>query len=261
MLPELIYREEQQDNYPLLFALGLLSGLIGYMVASVVFPSQVSVLAVVFASIPLVYPLTRTFLEDEAEARPHVDEIFIYSSLFLGEVAAFFLLVLLVPMDLTVQLSQFSAQLQAMGIDAVAGSELSSILTGKATSLGGFASIALHNLTLFALILAVSAIVSSSGAFILVWNASVLGVFLGVLVDQLSGFELLSGNGQIATPLAYVPHTTFEMAGFIIAGISGSLVSAAVYREHFDRETWIDYAKLIATGVGFILVGALLETA
>lgn len=252
MLPELIYREEQQDNYILLFVLGAISAVLGYYVASLVFPAYVSVLAVVFAAIPLVYPMTRTFLEDEREGRPHIDEIYIYGSLFAGEVLGFFILSLTVaPETLSAQISQFAVQLDGMGIEAISGSGLEAILTGEAVSPVGFKSILLNNLTVFSIILTVSALISSSGAFILVWNASVLGTFLGVLMQKVSG----------AAPLAYVPHATLEMGGFIIAGISGSLISAAIYREHFDRKTWIDYLKLLGLGVSLIVVAALVETA
>lgn len=261
MLPELIYREEQHENYLLLFFLGLLSGLLGFGIARIVLPSHVSVLAVVFAAIPLIYPLTRSFLEDEKNGRPHVDEIFQYSSLFAGEVAAFFLLVFLVsPENLGVQISQFAPELQQMGVEAIAGSGLAEI-TGQATSGVSFLSIFLHNLTVFTVILIVSALVSSSGAFILTWNASVLGVFLGVLARKLEGAELFTGNSSVSTPFAYLPHATLEMAGFIVAGIAGSLISAAIYREHFDKDTWIDYMKLVGLGVGLVLIAAILETA
>lgn len=261
MLPELIYREEQEDNYLLLFVLGLVSGIAGFAVARFVLPEHVSVLAVIFAAIPLVYPLTRSFLEDEENGKPHVDEIFQYSSLFAGEVLAFFLLVFLVaPENLGVQISQFAAELEMMGIQSLNGSNLAEI-TGMAAAEAQFLSIFLHNITVFAVILAVSALVSSSGAFILTWNASVLGVFMGVLARNLDGIEILTGSGDVPTPLAYVPHASFEMAGFIVAGISGSLISAAIYREHFDKETWIDYIKLVGLGVGLILIAAVLETA
>jgi uncharacterized membrane protein SpoIIM required for sporulation len=261
MIPELIYREEQHDNHPLLFILGLASGLLGFGIGWLVLQEHASVLAVVFAAIPLVYPLTRNFLEDEENGRPHVDEIFQYSSLFAGEVFAFFLLAFLVsPENLGVQISQFAPELQAMGIDTIAGSGLGDI-TGKATSGVSFFSIFFHNLIVFTIILAVSALVSSSGAFILVWNASVLGVFLGVLARNLDGMQILTGTGKIPTPLAYIPHATLEMAGFIVAGIAGSLISAAIYREHFDTDTWIDYLKLVGLGVGLILLAAVLETA
>jgi uncharacterized membrane protein SpoIIM required for sporulation len=261
MLPELIYREEQEDNYPLLLVLGLFSGLFGFGIASVVLPDHVSILAVVFASIPLVYPLTRNFLEDEKNGRPHIDEVFQYSSLFAGEVIAFFILAFVVaPESLSIQISQFAPELQAMGIETISGSSVAGI-TGLATSGSAFLSIFLHNLLVFTVILIVSALVSSSGAFILTWNASVLGVFMGILARNLEGMQILTGNGSVPTPLAYIPHATLEMAGFIVAGITGSLISAAIYREHFTRETWIDYMKMVGIGVGLVVIAAFMETA
>ena len=261
MIPELIYREERHENYPLLFILGLSSGILGFKIAELVFPSQTSVLAVAFAAIPLVYPLTRSFLEDEQKGRPHIGEIFQYSSIFLGQAVAFFLLIFLVnPENLGVQISQFSLELQMMGIETVSDTPMTDI-TGQAGSVAGFISILVNNLTVFSVILVVSALISSSGAFILTWNASVLGVFLGVLAKNLKVDEIITGTDSVATPLAYIPHATIEMGGFIIAGIAGSLISAAIYRKHFDRETWIDYIKLIGLGAGLIILAAFLETA
>ncbi|MFB6115426.1 MAG: stage II sporulation protein M [Candidatus Nanohalobium sp.] len=267
MLPELIYREEQSDNIALLFVMGIVYSLMGYGLARAVFPSQVSMLSVVFAAVPLMYPLTRTFLEDEKNGRPHSDEVMMYGAIFAGEVLGFFLLVLTLPAhDLSqfyLQIRQFSKVLNDMGIITLGGVDLSVITgnnaTGAATGGLQILGILLNNLFVFFLIFAVSVLVSSAGAFILVWNASVIGVFLGVLTKKLSGMNVLAGTESIPSPIAYVPHATFEMTGFIIAGISGSLVSAAIYREHFDRETWIDYAKLVGLGVMCVFVGAIIE--
>ncbi|MFB6216661.1 MAG: stage II sporulation protein M, partial [Candidatus Aenigmatarchaeota archaeon] len=65
----------------------------------------------------------------------------------------------------------------------------------------------------------------------------------------------------VPSPLCYLPHAAFEMTGFIVAGVAGSLISAALYREHFDMDTWRDYGKLVALGILLILLGAFLETA
>lgn len=243
MIPELIYREERMQDYPLLMLLGALSGLLGFLLASVFFPSQADMLAVVFASIPLIYPLMRFFLEDESERRPHVPEIKVYGSLFVGEVIAFFALAYFFTESFQVQSNTIAT------------------ITGSAVSIGPFASILSNNLMVFAAIFLISLFVGSAGAFVLTWNASVLGVFFADLV------KMMEGGGGILTctpnpsPLCYVPHATLEMAGFIFAGISGSLISAAVYREHFDRETWKDYLKLVSTGLMLVVLGALLESA
>lgn len=242
MLPELIYREERAEDYPLLVMSGIVSVLAGFGAASFLFPSEVDILAVIFASIPLVYPLTRYFLEDENNGSPHIPEIQVYGSIFLGEVIGFVILGMFF-------LDTFSLQTSIVGA------------SGFAIFGGSFAGILLNNLTVFTAILALAAIIGSAGAFVLTWNASVLGVFFAKLLDAVE-----SGTGYFTckptpSPLCYAPHTFFEMTGFIIAGVAGSLISAAVYREHFDKETWKDYSKLVALGFFMVLLGAFLETA
>ena len=243
MLPELILKEERKDSFSLLFVLGLVSSLTGFLAAKVLFPSELPVLAVIFASIPLVYPLTTKFLADEKrQSESYFEEVEIYGSLFSGEALGFMLISLFNPGALSLQGS-------AAGI------------SGNAVSPGFFLQVLSNNLMVFSGILAVSAAIGSAGAFILVWNASVLGRFFASLVNRLEGVRVLTGTSETASPLAYVPHASFEMAGFILAGISGSMISAAVYREHFDRRKWLDILKLVVLGLVFVLSGAVLEAA
>jgi len=49
--------------------------------------------------------------------------------------------------------------------------------------------------------------------FILVWNASVWGVFLSKIINT---------NPIVA--LSYLPHRLLEMSGFVLAGIAGALL-------------------------------------
>lgn len=250
MLPELVLREEEERNHLLIVLLGLFSGLAGFGAAKIFFPGQTSVLSVVFASIPLVYPLTSVFLEDEKNGRrPHEEEVEFYGALFLGEFLAFLGLALVSTESFYMQASVFSDQAASLG------------LTGNAVSPDTLYMVLSNNLLLFFSILAVSAVIGSAGAFILTWNASVLGVFIAKLLSELGTiYHILTGSGQTPSPIAYVPHATLEMSGFIVAGITGSLVSAAVYREHFNKDTWKDLAKMVITGVLLIVLGALLES-
>ncbi|WEL23028.1 stage II sporulation protein M [Candidatus Nanohalovita haloferacivicina] len=250
MLPELILREEKQGSLKYVTLLGLLSGLTGYGIAKFIFPGQTDVLSVVFASIPLVFPLTKVFLEDEENGRPHTDEVEFYGTLFLGQFIAFLTLGLLRPEDFSMQTAVFSEQMTQLG------------LTGNAILPDVFFVVISNNLVLYLSIFAVAAVIGSAGAFILTWNASALGIFMAHLIAELRGFsEILLGAGKTPSPVAYVPHATLEMAGFAVAGICGSLVSAAVYREHFDTDTWKDLTKLFVGGLLLILVAALLESA
>jgi len=235
MLPEFILREERLQRYDILFLTGLLSALIGFVLASYAFPGQVAVLTVVFAALPMVYPLTAKFLEDEKNHMPHHSEIFSYLALFMGQASAFTLLA-------AVTEGNFQAQMNVIGA------------TGSFLSLDSlFVQILLNNLGVYITIFLASAIIGSAGAFILTWNASVLGAFFSHLLS-------LRGTEEFVHPILYVPHTSLEMSGFILAGITGSLISAAVYREHFDPGTWQDYGLLTVLGISLVINGAFLET-
>lgn len=231
MLETIFLLEEERENFISLALLGIISGIIGFSVSAAIFPSEKDVLAVVFAAIPLIYSLNEKFLDDESKSLPHIPEIEIYLSIFAGIAVSFAALSFRFPEAFEVQ-------------SAIVGA------TGGAIRDAGFSVIVSNNLTVFSSIFLISLLVGSAGAFILAWNASVFGVFMA---------EVFSMNPFMT--LAYLPHSLFEMSGFVIAGISGTLFSAAVYREHFDRETWKDYIKLVLTGISCILLGALLETA
>lgn len=249
MLPELILKEERADNFSFLLFLGFASAVIGIYGARILFPSEADLISVFFAAIPLMFPLTQKFLKDEAGGRPHFEEVEIYGSLFIGQVFAFYLATLMLPEFFEIQIGVFEAQLSQMGI------------TGYAMLGSDFLSILVNNMVVFGFIIATASLIGSAGAFILTWNGSVLGVFLGILTRQLSGLSVIIGSEDVPSPLAYVPHATLEMGGFIVAGIAGSLISAAVYRKHFDRETWSDLIKLVMAGIALIFLGAFVETA
>ncbi|MFB6203819.1 MAG: hypothetical protein ABEK01_05000 [Candidatus Nanohaloarchaea archaeon] len=251
MLFEMILTQEREGDLDVLFVLGMVSAFIGFGLARYLFPSETALLTVFFGSMPLTYSLTKFFLEDEAKQRPHLPEIKVYGSLFVGQLLAFMVLGFYFPSAFGVQGSIIGSELAEMGI------------TGGATSGAGFMSILVNNMVVFLGILVVSTLIGSSGAFILTWNASVLGVFIGSLLKALPNHPVayILGTQKVPSPLAYLPHATFEMGGFIIAGITGSLMSAALYRRHFDTKTWLDFMKLLLAGAACVFIGVMIETA
>lgn len=234
MLSEFILREENLGRYDLLFLTGLLSALGGFVVAILV-QFQVSISTVVFAALPLVYPLMSKFLNDEDDGRPHRSEIASYFSLFAGQASAFLILGMLAREKFTAQLSAIGATGSFVNMDSL------------------FIQILSNNMTVFAVIFFASVFIGSAGAFILTWNASVLGVFFSRLLS-------FRGTSDYVSPILYVPHATLEISGFILAGVTGSLVSAALYRKHFDYDTWQDYGLLTGLGISLVITGAFLET-
>jgi len=237
MLPEIILREEEDSSYPLLILAGLVSVLTAFAVTQHFFPQNVSFLVVVAAAIPLIYPLMTFFLEVEKEN--HLDKgIAAYLSIFVGQVVAFAVLAYYFQDSFTYQISEFQSVLGSMGI------------TGYATNPVSFTNIFANNISIFFMITAVSLLIGSAGAFILTWNASVMGAFFGILVKE-TGLHM---------PFAYVPHATIEMTGFIIAGLVGTTASASVYREHLGLKHWLGLLKLYLVGVFAIFAGAFIET-
>ncbi|MFB6182831.1 MAG: hypothetical protein ABEI78_02075 [Candidatus Nanohaloarchaea archaeon] len=250
MLFELILEEERKEHLHHLAILGTVSAFFGFFLAYIFLPTQIGVLSTVFASLPLVYPLMARIHAREKEGAPYYREIKEYASLFFGEVLGFFILGIVFTNEFALQITRFNQHLARLEI------------TGYATHTTCFLCILLNNMFLFGGIIIVSMLIGSAGAFILTWNASVLGVFLAILTEQLSGGlkTKLLGTEKIPGPLLYAPHTTLEMSGFIIAGIAGSLMSAALYRRHFDVKTWKNYTKLVSIGLLLILAGAIVET-
>ena len=259
MLPELILREERSDNLVLLLILGFVTGAVALGVASFLFPSEADMIAVIFAAIPLIYPLMEKFFDDEKEGRVLVEDLEIYFSLFMGQVAAFYVAGILFTDVFEVQTQVFARQLEMMQI------------TGFATNSVGFMGILVNNLIVFTMVLGAAALIGSAGAFILSWNGSVLGVFLAILTKNLEDMnnvlecspnpsETVRSVGFSPSPLCYVPHATFEMSGFVLAGVLGTFVSTSVYRRDFDRTLWKKYGLMAGTGISLILAGAGLET-
>jgi len=231
MLQELFLLEEERRNLGMLFLLGAVAGLIGFLAAYLFFPSRLAVISVVFASVPLIFSLTKQFMKDEENDVPHVPEIKMYFAIFAGETSTFFSLAMFTD-------ASFGPQRTVLG------------LSSSAVSDAGFQSVLMNNLGVFFVALLLALVIGSAGAFVLTWNASVLGVFLA---------EIASTDPFLA--LSYIPHASLEMIGFITAGLSGTLVSAAIYRKDFSRDRWMNYVRLILLGLLFVLLGAFVETA
>jgi uncharacterized membrane protein SpoIIM required for sporulation len=251
MLPEIILREEETLNIPALIGLGFIAGVIGIWASMEFFSSNQSLLAPMIAALPLVFPLMNYYFRHERDEN-FEDETIVYGSLFFGVLISFFVAALYIP-------DFFAAQAQTTG------------LTGQAIAQGPtFVGVFTHNLTLYFSILLISALLGSAGVFILSLNASMVGVFFGNLFSSMpNSFAALTAcsEEQIAAVgmqrpsfLCYLPHTFFEMGGFIIAGVLGTTLSATVYREHFGLNHWKKLALYFLIGLVSVFIGALLET-
>jgi uncharacterized membrane protein SpoIIM required for sporulation len=127
--------------------------------------------------------------------------------------------------------------------------------------MAGLIEILANNIRLFALTFFLSFFITAGVIFILVWNASVLGVFLVKISQTIWDLPLLT--------MVYLPHGFFEIAGYVLAGLAGGLLSH--HFEHFVFEknigkrrfriVWLDVVLLLAFGIFSILFAGLIEVA
>ncbi len=212
-------------------------------------------LAVLFTIIPSVYFITtlikREERMEETMAAKHMEgrlwerhelDIVILFFFFLGMTAAFALWSFLLPQGFfQSQISKVN-EIQGMGV------------TGKIASMDTFSRILVNNLQVMMFSFLFSFIFGAGAIFIIVWNASVLGVYIGQLSKAMWHIPIVS--------LSFLPHGIPEIVGYLLAGLAGGLLSAAIIRKNPSRVLQtiaIDSIKILLLGVVFILIGAGIE--
>lgn len=201
----------------------------------------------------------------------HFSVVFVLLAYFIGMVLAFTFWYLYLPPDM--QAKVFSLQLDELKFIRGVGTTLSAQAigpTGNATTVSfapTFEYIFMHNLWVLFLIIAFSVIYGAGSVFVLAWNASVVGVFLGNFAKQYvfkqTAYNLASQVG--VGLLGLVPHGTFELLSYLIGAMAGGILSSAIVRGQFMqagkfRGIAVDVAKMMAWAVVLLALGALIES-
>jgi uncharacterized membrane protein SpoIIM required for sporulation len=215
------------------------------------------VFAVLFTIIPSVYFLTMIIKKEEKMEQDalekhyrkgfwerHERDLMFFLFYFLGVMFAFSIWAFILPADM------FQIQLSKIY-------EIRSAVTGAAItkgSLDSFLSILTNNLEVLVFSFVFSLLFGAGAVFIIVWNASVLGVYIGELSKSV--FEI-----PIVT-LQFLPHGIPEVVGYLAAGLSGGLLSAAILRSHRKDvllKIAFDSLKIMFVGAMFIILAAAIE--
>jgi uncharacterized membrane protein SpoIIM required for sporulation len=138
---------------------------------------------------------------------------------------------------------------------------------------GSFFNIFFHNLQVLFLMLIFSFIYSIGSIFLLVWNASLVGIFLEQYIRAaiplyakfgVLGFPTSFFIGSLNGILRLLPHGIPEITAFFVASISGGIFSIAVERRMFRdsnlKDIFMDAAKLIVISVILLAAGAYIES-
>ncbi|MEK6954138.1 MAG: stage II sporulation protein M [Candidatus Micrarchaeota archaeon] len=125
-----------------------------------------------------------------------------------------------------------------------------------------------QNLRVLALVILGSLIYGAGSVFIIIWNASIIGVFIGnvakkFVFNEAPAFSLIPGISYGI--LGLIPHGTFEAIAYLVGALAGGILSSALSRKIWGTPEFkpitFDVIKLMGFAVGLVFVGALIESA
>jgi len=121
-----------------------------------------------------------------------------------------------------------------------------------------FYGIISNNIKIIFICVALSFLYGAGAVFILNYNASIAGVLYGSSLRKIlygTGFAILSN------PLSYVPHTTLEIFAYLLAAISGGILSKVAAKEQpgAQRLLLIDGVVYLILSIIVVLIAGYVE--
>jgi len=197
---------------------------------------------------------------DEKQKENNAFWSYVYQGGFLNRHGALIQDYLFIILGIAITISAAYIILPTQSTSAIFSDQLSIItqITGNVTQPDLFEKILFNNLSVMVICFVFSLFYASGALFLISWNATVLGVVVGQTAKSLLGLQSIP-----LVLFSYMPHGTFEFLGYILAGIAGGLISAAVTRhresnEHF-RFVMEDATILSLLAILMLVVGAYIE--
>jgi len=235
--------------------------------------SLTGIFSVVFTVIPLVYLMTYTLRREEQieeeEIKHHYTEktilerhcydILFFLFIFLGITVGYALFSFILPESVfQIQLLKISELRGAISGNflAMSTSTFSDFFTGAiaANPEAAFYIIFINNMKVLAFSFVFSLLYGCGAVFIIVWNASILGVYIGYHAENITHMPIVA--------LSFLPHGLPEIAGYLFAGMSGGILSASLIRRHsmqITKKIFFDCLILLVVGTFLILIAAGIE--
>lgn len=228
--------------------------------------SQVSVnltgiFAVLFTVIPSVYFMTMLIKREEAMEEEyikkhyhetefwerHVKDLMIFLFYFAGVTLAFSVWTMLLPGD--------SFIVQVAKINQIHGLSGAASATGFAASpLADMSAVFYNNMQVLFFSFLFGFIFCGGAVFIIVWNASILGVYIGRLAESLLHIPGISA--------LFIAHGVPEIGGYIAAALAGGLISVAIVRRHGQdviSRVILDAILVLMFALFSVFCGAMIE--
>ncbi len=223
---------------------------------------EISGSIIVFAIIPSI-PLLWSLLEREEEEEEkaikalaeksiayHMPLIEAFTYYFIGAVAAYAFWFVLIPSGARAAI--YASQINEL--KAISSLAMSAHIFKPAI----FELLITHNLQVMFLMFVFCLVYGIGSVYMLLWNASLMGVFIGSKIVE-NGIV-----GGLIGIFGILPHAMFEIGGYFVATIAGGIFSMALVRKHYQRGEFKyilrDIALLALTAIILIIIGALVES-
>ncbi|MBI5398265.1 stage II sporulation protein M [Candidatus Woesearchaeota archaeon] len=282
MVIESIIRPLRAEKRPWeLFFYGILISSIGLFLGYWVFRDKadlVMIFLTVFAATPLMFHAVRTEEKKDVLSSTekgllaeHSKLIAFYIFLFIGMTTSLAIWYVLLPTDISSVIFQQQATTIAQINAPIAQT------TGGATSNAVSSQVLLrifsNNLKVLIFCIIFSFLYGAGAIFILTWNASVVAVAIGNLIKI--GIKKYAATVGFAKAAAYLQTISFsfsryfvhglpEMIAYMIAGLAGGIISAAIINHHTQNEKFqkilFDVSALLTLSLAILFAAAIIES-
>ena len=179
-----------------------------------------------------------------------------YASFFVGIILATSLVYILLPEN--VAQATFAPQIHELH-------SIRTLATGHTVSNCGFSCILGNNLQVLLFVLIFSFLYGAGAIYIITWNASIIGVLVGITTEQLSnkffGESIAYIPSLVISLFRLFPHGIFEITGYLIGGLAGGILSASILRGHIThKKIIVDLLSMISISILLIVIGAAVES-
>jgi uncharacterized membrane protein SpoIIM required for sporulation len=283
MVLESIIRPLRAEKRPWeLFFYGILITSIGLFLGYWVFRDKADMVLIfltVFAATPLMFHAVR--LEEKKDIQTesektmlaeHSKLISFYIFLFLGMTVSLVIWYVVLPTDMSADI--FRQQTTTITqINAPIAKTTGNLASSNAVSSQVFMRIFTNNIKVLIFCIIFSFLYGAGAIFILTWNASVVAVAIGNLIKiGIAKYAAAAGLTKIAAMMQtvtfsisrYFIHGIPEMLAYMIAGLAGGIISAAIINHHTKNTEFqkiaFDTSTLIIISIAVLFLAAIIES-
>lgn len=261
MVFEQLFSEKSLFKHPILgFILGACYTIIGIFIGTIIYSGDPSVIALGFTAImlmPSLFKLTNCI-------RIREKNIFSFK-LFLYAVFPLIKIYILIFFGIFFTFAFFSTIFPTLASGHFFNVQVSA-LAGEATRFNPslWTDLFTRNFYILALSFLLSLIAGNGAILFITWNASIWGAAFGFIANKSSA--VLSANPFILfglIVLSVLPHSFLEALSYIIAAISGSIISDGLVHEKLFSNQMLRILKynaiLFILSIGILAIGMVIE--